>query len=463
MSSRDTVAWVASRSGCARGGGGWGRASWPLCVATWWQIAQQVIEATSPASQGTESITRRTTVNYPHDYGDSRKNTRHRSRRIHAAVVSQEFPADFRPWESARDALQRVLRLSLPIYVVTMSAHRTTIAPRNRGNPAAAGIVGNAGGGTAAATTRTARGSGGGPGKDLPPVDTTPYPGGFSFQKAAKGQLVDGQRYTAGEGSPEAAFFLPLLSSAVHAAAALPIADQPPLVLALGKCAENNGLAIQELSYGQLKLEPHPKISGREPPKDEDGWVPTDGCFDLYHTTEQRREGGSVKDVPVTWIQSPDGEHYELLSERQSAFRAKFMLAPDGELKVADAQTAFTLDADGDAVDVADGLPEYVVSLHLGYRPADCCYSQSDKARDMCVVVEFGEIRSGDFMAWVRRRLSTAPQRPSRAGRCATARTLHTAGRPPPHWRRTPLPDPTPPHSPPAQRRTPHRVAPGAT
>eukprot|EP00966_Prymnesium_polylepis_P063426 1471499-Prymnesium_polylepis.1 len=70
------------------------------------------------------------------------------------------------------------------------------MAPRNRGNPAAAGHVGNVGGGTAAAATRTVRGSGGGPGKDLPPVDTTPYPGGFSFPKASKGQLVDGQRYT---------------------------------------------------------------------------------------------------------------------------------------------------------------------------------------------------------------------------------------------------------------------------
>ena len=300
-----------------------------------------------------------------------------------------------------------------------MNAERTTIAPRNRGNPAAAGTEGNAGGGTAAAATRAARGSGsGGPNKDLPPVDTTPYPGGFSFTKASKGQLVDGQRYTVGEGSPEAAFFLPLLSSAVHAAAALPIADQPQLVRALGKCAEDNGLLIQELSYGQLKLESHPKISEREPPKDEDDWVPTDGCYDMYTTTERRREGGSVKDVPVTWLQSPDGEHYELLTERQSAFRAKFMLAPDGELKEADAHAAaaaaaFCLDADGDAVDVADGLPEYVVSLHLGYRPADCCYSPNDKPRDMCIVVQFGEIRSGDFMAWVRHRLSTAPQRPS--------------------------------------------------
>eukprot|EP00966_Prymnesium_polylepis_P321953 7378228-Prymnesium_polylepis.1 len=88
------------------------------------------------------------------------------------------------------------------------------MAPRNRGNPAAAGIVGNTGGGTAAAATRTVRGSGSGPGKDLPPVDTTPYPGGFSFPKAGKGQLVDGQRNTVGEGSPEAAFFLPILSSA---------------------------------------------------------------------------------------------------------------------------------------------------------------------------------------------------------------------------------------------------------
>ena len=299
-----------------------------------------------------------------------------------------------------------------------MNAERTTIAPRNRGNPAAAGTEGNAGGGTAAAATRAARGSGSGPGKDLPPVDTTPYPGGFSFTKASKGQLVDGQRYTVGEGSPEAAFFLPLLSSAVHAAAALPIADQPQLVRALGKCAKDNGLLIQELSYGQLKLESHPKISEREPPKDEDDWVPTDGCYDMYTTTERRREGGSVKDVPVTWLQSPDGEHYELLTERQSAFRAKFMLAPDGELKEADAHAAaaaaaFCLDADGDAVDVADGLPEYVVSLHLGYRPADCCYSPNDKPRDMCIVVQFGEIRSGDFMAWVRHRLSTAPQRPS--------------------------------------------------
>ena len=72
-----------------------------------------------------------------------------------------------------------------------------------------------------------------------------------------------------------------------------------------------------------------------------------------------------MKDVLVTWMQSPDGEHYELLTERQSAFRAKCMLAPDGELQEADAQTAFCLDADGDAVAVADGLPEYVVSLHL--------------------------------------------------------------------------------------------------
>ena len=294
-----------------------------------------------------------------------------------------------------------------------MSAQRTTMAPRNRGNPAAAGHVGNVGGGPAAAATRTARGSGGGPGKDLPPVDTTPYPGGFSFAKASKGQLVDGQRYTVGEGSPEAAFLLPILSSAVHAAAALPIVDQPQLVQALGKCAEGDGLVIQELSYGQLRLESHPKISEREPPKNEDGWVPTDGSFDMYTTTERRREGGSMRDVQVTWLQSPDGEHYELLSERQSSFRAKFMLAPDGDLQEADAQTAFCLDADGDAVAVADGLPEYVVSLHLGYRPADCCYTPSDKPRDMCVVVEFGEIRSGDFMAWVRRRPSTAPACPS--------------------------------------------------
>lgn len=300
---------------------------------------------------------------------------------------------------------------------------RTTMAPRNRGNPQGAGIVGNAGGGTAAAATRAVRGSGSGPAKVFPPVDTTPYPGGFSFSKAGKGQLVEGQRYTIGEGSPESGYFRPLLSSAVHAAAALPIVDQPPLVQALGKCAEEDGLVVQELTYGQLKLEPHPKFESRDPPKDEADWVP-DGCFDVYHTMEERRDAsGPMKLVDVTWLQSPDGEHYELLSDRQSAFRAKFMLAPDNALKEADAQTAFCLDADGEAVDAVDGLPEYVVSLHLGYRPADCCYSAADKARDLCVVVEFGELRSGDFMAWVRG--STAS-----LSRMKTSHSTHPAHRP---------------------------------
>ena len=285
-----------------------------------------------------------------------------------------------------------------------MSGARVTVqAPRNRGNAQGAGVEGNAGGGRSAASTRRARGSGSGPARMEPTFDTTPYPGGFSFTKALKGQCVDGTRYALGEGTEEAGYFLPLLTKAVHAAAALPIADTPPLVAALGACAEGKGLIIHEMGYGQLKLEPYPRLSSRDPPKDDEDWVPTDGKFDEYSSCERRRLGGAAKDVIVNWVQSPDGEHYEVLSDRQSAFRAKFLLAPDGELKEAGAETAFCLDANSEAMDAADGLPEYTVELRLGNRPADCCYSEGDKARDLCIVVSFGEIRSGDFMAWVRR------------------------------------------------------------
>jgi hypothetical protein len=289
-------------------------------------------------------------------------------------------------------------------------------APRNRGNPMAAGQVGNTGGGRASIDTRRARGTArGGPGGDTtskPSFDATPYPGGFSFTKASKGQCEEGLRYALREGSDEVAHFKPLAIKAVKAAAALPTACTPPLVASIA--ASNESLSIHSFQYGQLKKEHKPPISERDPPKNDPDWVPTDGKFDIYTATVNRYVSGTYKPVEVTFVQSPvEGEHYEQLSDKASAFCAKMLLTPDGQLKEAGAQTAFCLDKDGDVVDVADGLPEYAVQLHLALRPADCLYSPADKAREVCVAVSFGEIRSGDFMAWVRRRPSTAQRHPS--------------------------------------------------
>lgn len=350
-----------------------------------------------------------------------------------------------------------------------MSGSRTLInAPRNRGNPRAAGTVGNLGGGTQAAATRRAHGSGGGGAcKTEPSFDLTPYPGGFSFTKASKGQCL-AQEYAIGEGTQEAGYFLPKASFAIKAAAALPITDKPPLVLAMGAAAESNTVLIQKMFYGQLRFESHPDITGREPPKDEEDWLPDDGRFDMYYTTERRggvdsRGARELKEVKVTWVQSPDGAHYELLGIRHSAFNAKIIIAPDGELKEAGAATAFCLDADGDSVDVAEGLPEYAARLRLGFRPGDACYTPSDKPRELCVVVEFGEIRSGDFMAWVRPPLPTAPQRLAHASRHATLRNQSTAALASALSTSMAPPNPTPPCTlaTPPQRR--HRGVRGAS
>lgn len=271
--------------------------------------------------------------------------------------------------------------------------------------------------------------------------------------KASKFQCVDGVRYSIGVGSQEAGYFLPLASRAVEESVALPLPEKSPLLLAMGECAAKNGLVVHELSYGNLKPEYAPNISGREPPKDEADWVPDDGLFDVYTTTERRRDGGKeMKDVTVWWAQSPEGTHYEVLTTRASAFRMKMILTPDETLKEPGSGTDFCLDADGEAVDAADGVPEYAACLRLGFRPADHIYDTSMKPREMCVCVEFGEIRSADFMCWVRLLQSMAPQCPSFASMRSTSRTTHIAC-----GYRTNM-APAPARNPPYPRRTPHHT-----
>ena len=119
----------------------------------------------------------------------------------------------------------------------------------------------------------------------------------------------------------------------------------------------------------------------------------------------------------------------------------RVILTPDGQLLEQGAGSPiFCLDADAEAVDIADGLPEYAVMLSLGLRPNDHVYNDKCKVREQCAVVSFGEIRSGHFKDWVRTRCTPLPTLP-------TLDTRHNACRVVFHATCTDPPYPIPPYT----------------